>query len=233
MCAFWSSVPAGTTSETGAKSKLTPAAASWLPQRAAFCCSVAGSITPWSTADGMRSKPGPRSAWIRPPSWFAAMKNRTPPVETTLACAWTSSEVDRIAATPTVVVAVNDTLPKWYCGMAARSVEPIWSFARPTMNSWPMRCPSVIEANVWLAHAWERGGEAVGSTVGDDDGFVDGIAEAVAPADGDAMTAGGVGVAEVAGPAHPPKATAMIAAASQRVRGCRVGGCRVGGVIRP
>ena len=72
--------PAGTTSMTGARSRLTPAARSSLPQPAADCAACSAGQLPWVSADGMVANPGPVSCWICPPSWLAAMKNRTPPV---------------------------------------------------------------------------------------------------------------------------------------------------------
>src|SRR5436305_1067753 len=53
MGAFWASVPDGTTSATGAKSRLIPAARSSLPQRAALAFSTAGARVPWLSAEGM------------------------------------------------------------------------------------------------------------------------------------------------------------------------------------
>ena len=57
--AFVLSVPGGTTSVTGAKSRLIPAFFSWVPQVRASACRVAGVIEPWARALGIRLKPGP------------------------------------------------------------------------------------------------------------------------------------------------------------------------------
>ena len=65
---FSASVPGGTTSMTGAKFRLTPAEASWRPHSAASARSAGGAMVPWSSALGIVENPGPRSAWISPPS---------------------------------------------------------------------------------------------------------------------------------------------------------------------
>ena len=61
--------------------KLMPAACNCWPQVVAWACRVAGAIVPCTTAVGMREKPGPCIAWMTPPSWLAAMKKRTLPVD--------------------------------------------------------------------------------------------------------------------------------------------------------
>ena len=73
-------VAGGTTSMTGARSRLTPAARRSVPQPVAAARSVLGDQVPCTSADGMVANPGPVSCWICPPSWLAAMKKRTPPV---------------------------------------------------------------------------------------------------------------------------------------------------------
>src|ERR1700722_17802405 len=80
MGAFWLVSAAGTTSMTGAKLRLTPAARNSLPQVRARPRSPAGGSMPCATALGIVEKPGPCSAWTSPPSWLAATKNRVPPV---------------------------------------------------------------------------------------------------------------------------------------------------------
>src|SRR5207302_325477 len=79
MGAFWESVPGGTTSATGAKLPLTPAARSWPPQRAAIACRSAGASVPWLGALGRTSNPGPPVASTVPPSGLAARKKRIQP----------------------------------------------------------------------------------------------------------------------------------------------------------
>src|SRR5579859_1027227 len=120
--AFWSSVPGGTTSATGARSRLTPAVLSSRPQVVAAACSWSGDMLPCVRADGTTAKPDPESVWTSPPSWFAATKKGTPCVADCVAWDWTASETARTAASPVLVRFVNRTDPKWYLPMAARRV---------------------------------------------------------------------------------------------------------------
>src|SRR5436190_873398 len=115
---FCDSVPGGTTSITGAKFMFTPAAESSRAHSVASARRLEGLIVPWTTALGIVENPGPRSAWISPPSWFAATKNRTWPVDRAVAWFWTSSATARTAAEPSVVVAMNHTEPKWWVRIA-------------------------------------------------------------------------------------------------------------------
>jgi hypothetical protein len=57
--AFWLAVAAGTTSITGARSRLTPADRSSRPHAAACRCSSAADSCPWASAGGITVKPGP------------------------------------------------------------------------------------------------------------------------------------------------------------------------------
>src|SRR5450759_3875870 len=164
------SVPGGTTSATGAKSRFTPAVSSSRPQRRASAVRVAGDSPPCTSAEGIVEKPGPRSAWISPPSWFAATKKRTPAVDLELACAWTASAMARTLATPIEVVAVNQTWPTGWSRIALSSAGPSRSLARPSRNSWPIRWARLIPVmtrrtqDAWavgLGEGVEAGGAAV------------------------------------------------------------------------
>src|SRR5262245_22612563 len=48
--------------------------------------------------------------------------------------------------------------------MASDSTDPNWSSASPTMNSWPMRCRSVMSSKTWSTHDWLGVGD--GDSVG-------------------------------------------------------------------
>src|SRR5439155_4666493 len=67
--------------------------------------------------------------------------------------------------TPSVVVTMNETEPKWCARMPAISAGPSRSSLSPTMNSCPTRWASVIEANTCSAQERVRVGVGVG--VGD------------------------------------------------------------------
>ena len=133
------SVPGGTTSATGAKSRFTPADRSCSPHSFASAVSVPTGRPPWTRAEGIVEKPGPWSAWISPPSWFAAMKKRTWAVAAEVAWAWTASATARIPATPIEVVAVNQTEPTCWFRIALSSAAPSRLLARPSEKSWPIR----------------------------------------------------------------------------------------------
>ena len=104
-------VPAGTTSMTGARSRLTPAARSSVPQPAADCRSVLAGQPPCSSADGMVANPGPVSCWICPPSWLAAMKNLTPPVPDGASDCMTAVRPASVAVPAADTLSSSD--PKW------------------------------------------------------------------------------------------------------------------------
>ena len=110
---FWASVPGGTTSITGAKFRLMPAARSSVPQAAARLCSTLGAQLPCTTAEGIVEKPAPCIAWIRPPSWLAAMKKWTLAVVALETCAWTAEVTTRMPVTPAEVRSTNQTDPMW------------------------------------------------------------------------------------------------------------------------
>src|SRR3984885_6099195 len=154
MGAFWLVSAAGTTSMTGAKLRLTPAARSSLPHVRASPCSSAGGSMPCATALGIVEKPGPCSAWTSPPSWLAATKNRTPPV----ACAEDSDCTARVTeatpATPAVSVAMKLAEPKWYVLIAWAVAGPSTLPASPTMNSCPTRWARDIRASTRSAQDW-------------------------------------------------------------------------------
>src|SRR3954452_11105311 len=59
----------GTTSITGARSTLTPARNTCLPQVPARDCNVLVLHVPWVRAEGIVENHGPLSTWTRPPSW--------------------------------------------------------------------------------------------------------------------------------------------------------------------
>ena len=110
--AFELAVALGTTSITGARSRLTPAERSSRPQAAACRCSSVVDSCPWARAGGISAKPGPWSSCTWPPSWLAAMKNRTPAVVAEDASAWMACVACRSAATPAVLVPSNSSEPK-------------------------------------------------------------------------------------------------------------------------
>ena len=115
--------PGRTTSATGASSRLTPAALSWAPHRAA-AFERRRRPSPGSTADGIVSKPGPDSAWTSPPSWLAATKKRTPPSPRASPGPARLPVTARTAARPGL--RANDTEPKWYVAIAeAPRSEPV------------------------------------------------------------------------------------------------------------
>src|SRR3984957_9413937 len=151
MGAFWLVSAAGTTSMTGAKLRLTPAARNSLPQVRARPRSPAGGSMPCGTALGIVEKPGPCSAWTSPPSWLAATKNRVPPV----ACAEDSDCTARVTeatpATPAVSVAMKLTEPKWYALIAWAVAESSTLPASPTTNSCPTRWARDIRASTRAA----------------------------------------------------------------------------------
>ena len=162
MGAFWLVSATGTTSMTGAKLRLTPAARSSSPQVRARPRSCAGGSIPCATALGIVEKPGPCSAWTSPPSWLAATKNRAPPVTCGEVSDCTARVTAPTPATPAVSVAMKLTEPKWYAliawAVAASSTLP----ASPTMNSCPTRWASVIRASTRSAQDAGPGGLAAG-----------------------------------------------------------------------
>ena len=97
---------------TGARSRLTPASFSSRPHSEASRCSVPEGSSPWATADGIAEKPGPRSRWTSPPSWSAAMKNRTRAVAAEEATAWSAAVTCRTSARLAVLVVPNIMEPK-------------------------------------------------------------------------------------------------------------------------
>src|SRR3984957_4879127 len=147
MGAFWLVSSAGTTSMTGAKLRLTPAARNSLPQVRARPRSPAGGSMPCATALGIVEKPGPCSAWTSPPSWLAATKTRPPPV----ACAedgdCAAGVPEPPPATPAVSVAMKLTEPKWYVLIAWAVAESSTLPASPTPNSCPTRWARDIRAS--------------------------------------------------------------------------------------
>src|SRR6476661_8673793 len=114
----------------------------------------------------MVSKPGPDSAWTRPPSWFAATKKRTPSVASAVASACAASATLRTPATPIVVLARYQTDPKWLARIAAREAASSRSLSSPTLNSCPIRWASVMSARVWDAHEAAVDALGVGAGVG-------------------------------------------------------------------
>src|SRR3954454_16673954 len=66
------SVPAGTTSATGARARFRRASRSAVPMPWARAARSAGDSALWCSAEGSRSNPGPLSDWTAPPSWSAA-----------------------------------------------------------------------------------------------------------------------------------------------------------------
>ncbi len=135
-----------------------PALRSWLPQSAAFPSSLAGVQRPWARAEGIVSKPGPDSPWIRPPSWLAAIRKPTPRVLASVTSPCTSSAMARTASTPAAVCVVNATDPKWDVVTALRRAWSTRSLRSPTMKSCPIRCASLSEARVPVTQASGRGG---------------------------------------------------------------------------
>src|SRR5262245_34304963 len=101
----------------------------------------------------MREKPGPARAWTWPPSWFAATKNRTPPVLACVAWAWTASATARTDARLAGVCSVNQTDPRWSLRIASAVTVSSRSPARPTRKSWPTRWGPVRAANTRSAQA--------------------------------------------------------------------------------
>ena len=71
-----------------------------------------------------------------------------PPVAASVACACTASATARSATTPRAVRFVYATDPKWYWAIAARSTSSSWSSTSPIMNSWPIRCSSLMDVSV-------------------------------------------------------------------------------------
>src|SRR5207244_6414932 len=72
-----------------------------------------------------------------------------------------------MAATPTAVLLVNRTDPKWKAVIASDSVAVSRSSVRPTMKSCPIRCASVIDASVFSAQVGAGVGlEVAGMGVG-------------------------------------------------------------------
>ena len=139
--AFVDAVPAGTVSITGARLRLTPAACSWLPQVSAWVRSALVVQPPWTSADGITSKPGPVSCWISPPSWLAPMRKRTSWVSAG-ASAWMAAVVAASEVVPSEF-AGSRMEPKWYCASAAWVPDPAMSAVGATRNSCPTRCASV------------------------------------------------------------------------------------------
>ncbi len=124
--------------------------------------SLAGVQVPCLSADGMTSKPGPESPWIWPPSWFAATRKPTPAVAAFVARACTRSVRARIVSTPADDWVVNATDPKWKLAMAERSAASRRSLRSPIMKTCPMRCASLIDANVAAAQVSAPDGSVVG-----------------------------------------------------------------------
>src|SRR5215207_7425572 len=87
------SLPAGTTSATGARSRLTPALRSAVPMPSARVASSAGGSAPCSRAEGSLSKPGPWSVWTSPPSWSTATQRPGPGERDCQRCAVAASSV--------------------------------------------------------------------------------------------------------------------------------------------
>ena len=103
---------------------------------------------PCATALGMVANPGPCSAWISPPSWLAATKNRTPAVTWGEDSDWTARLTAATPATPAVSVVMKLTEPKWYARIALAVAESSTLPASPTTNSCPTRWGRVIRARI-------------------------------------------------------------------------------------
>ena len=144
-------VPGGTTSMTGARSRLTPAARRSVPQFVAAVRNVAVGQVPCVTADGIVAKPGPESCWICPPSWLAAMKKRTPPVSdgasSCIAAVWVASR-----AVPALLL-LSSSDPKWYVCSAAVSCGPAVLPSTPTTKSCPTRWARLRRSSISVTHA--------------------------------------------------------------------------------
>src|SRR3954471_8306871 len=126
------SVPAGTTSATGARSRFTPASWRGAPVRSASADRSAGGRVPWTRAEGIASNPGPLSVWTRPPSWSTAIQSPGPGAAAchvpTVAARSAAGACDRPARKmpPTPLAATAPPPPR-----ASRRT--------PTTNSWATR----------------------------------------------------------------------------------------------
>ena len=104
----------------------------------------------------MSSKPGPDSAWTSPPSWLAAMRKGTPPVDAWVTCFWMAWVMCSMPVTPTVESTAKVMDPKWKRAMAS-AVTAGRLLPMAIMKSCPMRCSSLIEASVMLAQSVATG----------------------------------------------------------------------------
>src|SRR5437870_5744520 len=133
-----------------------------------------------------------------------------------------------MAATPTAVLLVNRTDPKWKAVIASDSVAVSRSSVRPTMKSCPIRCASVIDASVCSAQVgagvglevagmgvglelarigagdWKM--DAKGVSEGDAKGVSEGDAKGVTDGDGTSNDARGAMICG-APPTQPPTIT--------------------------
>ncbi len=98
---------------TGARSTLTPAARSCLPQTVARLRSVVVDQVPCVRALGIEENPGPRSTCTAPSSWSVATNNGTPYVAIVVARSRSVRETRAVAAVPATLRPVSMTLPTW------------------------------------------------------------------------------------------------------------------------
>src|SRR4051794_38828511 len=160
------SVPAGTTSATGARSSVTPALCSDAPipsARAASCC---GGSRPWSRAEGSSPKPGPFKVCTWPPSWSAATQGRGPG----------ASVAQRPVTVPRSPVdaverPARNTPPTPCCTRASPEARPV--SGTPTTNSWATRCRGSIRDSAASTAASPAGAVVVVGADADDEAAED------------------------------------------------------------
>ena len=164
------SVPAGTTSTTGARSRFTPAPSSAAPRRSASPASWSAGSAPWSSADGSGSKPAPCSDCTLPPSWSTATQSPGPGAADCQPSTVVASSVAAVRDRPARKIPPTP--------LAARSAPSARSSTRrPATNSWatcarrsiPARATptgSVVAGAALLVAGAE---EAVGSPVPPDE----------------------------------------------------------------
>src|SRR4051812_35470471 len=129
---------------TGARVRLTPAAASCWPHVLADAFSCTAPQPPWVSAVGIRENPGPWSTCTLPPSWSTATTSGTFAVAAAVAAACSRWVTARVADTLAWLRPVRITEPTCWRRIAPSTAALAVVAGVPAMNSWPARCAGVI-----------------------------------------------------------------------------------------
>ena len=137
----------GTTSPTGARSRLTPAARSWRAHCRACACSRAGDQRLCTRAEGIGAKPGPVSVCTSPPSWSVATSSGTPPVAGPPIAALAPRVTPALARTPRPLRPWRKTLPTWLPASSCSTPGEAPGAGTPTISSCPTCWRSVSRSS--------------------------------------------------------------------------------------